>query len=60
MIKIVQLNFIKEHISITIINGCQRDCKTRVKKNTLYREFIKHRTKELEDKYKKYKNKIIS
>lgn len=29
------------------------------KKNTLYRDFIKHRTSEKEIKYKRYKNKLI-
>lgn len=28
------------------------------KKNQLYEEYIKHQTKEKEDKYKKYKNKL--
>ena len=28
------------------------------KKNTLYKEFIKHRTTEKEQRYKKYKNKL--
>ena len=35
--------------------GLQNACK---KKNTLYREFIKQRTKEAEKKYKNYKNKL--
>ncbi len=37
--------------------GLQNACK---KKNTLYREFIKQKTKEAENKYKKYKNKLIN
>ena len=40
-----------------ITKGLQNACK---KKNTLYREFIKERTKEAENKYKKYKYKLIS
>ena len=40
-----------------ISKGLQNACK---KKNTLYREFVKHRTKEAENKYKKYKNKLTS
>ena len=35
-----------------ISKGLHNACK---KKNTLYREFVKHRTKEAENKYK-YKN----
>lgn len=38
--------------------GLQNACKN--KKNTLYREFIKHRSKEAENKYKKNKNKLIN
>jgi len=38
-----------------ITKGLQNACK---KKNTLYREFIKQRTIEAENKYKKYKNKL--
>ena len=38
-----------------ITKGLQNACK---KKNTLYREFLKHRTAEAENKYKKYKNKL--
>ena len=37
--------------------GLQNACK---KKNTLYREFIKHRTMEAENKYKTYKNKLTN
>ena len=37
--------------------GFEKSCK---KKNRLYREFITYRTKEKEDKYKKYKNKLTS
>jgi len=38
--------------------GLQNACK---KKNTLCREFIKHRTKEAKHKYKyKYKNKLTN
>ena len=37
-----------------ISKGLHNACK---KKNTLYREFVKHRIKEAENKYKKYKNK---
>lgn len=37
--------------------GLQNACK---KKNTLYRGFMKQRTKEAEDKYKKYKNKLTN
>lgn len=40
-----------------ISKGLQNACK---KKNTLYREFIKHRTKVAENKYKKYKNKLTN
>ncbi len=40
-----------------ITKGLQNACK---KKNVLYKEFIKHRTKEAENKYKKYKNKLTS
>ena len=40
-----------------ITKGLQNACK---KKNTLYREFIKHRTNETETKYKKYKNKLTN
>ncbi len=38
-------------------NGLQNACK---KKNTLHREFIKLRTKEAENRYKTYKNKLIN
>ena len=37
--------------------GLQNACK---KKNALYRNYIRQRTKEAEVKYKKYKNKLIS
>ncbi|WP_227487742.1 hypothetical protein, partial [Nocardioides malaquae] len=40
-----------------ITKGLQNACK---KKNTLYREFIKLRTKEAENRYKKYKNKLTN
>ena len=36
-----------------IINACK-------KKNTLYRQFLKHRTVQSENKYKKYKNKLTN
>ena len=39
-----------------ITKGLSNACK---KKNTLYRDFIKYRTKEKETKYKRYKNKLI-
>ena len=35
-----------------LLNACK-------KKNSLYKKFIKDRTKEAEDKYKNYKNKLI-
>ena len=40
-----------------ITKGLQNACK---KKNTLYKEFIKLRTKDAENKYKKYKNKLTN
>ena len=40
-----------------ITKGLQNACK---KKNTLYKEFIRHRTKVSEDKYKKSKNKLTN
>ena len=40
-----------------ITKGLQNACK---KKNTLYRDFIRHRTKDAENKYKVYKNKLIN
>lgn len=40
-----------------ITKGLQNACK---KKNTLYREFLKQRTKDAENKYKKYKNKLTN
>lgn len=40
-----------------ITKGIENACK---KKNVLYRRFLKHRTKEAENKYKIYKNKLIS
>ena len=39
-----------------ITNGIQKACK---KKNALYKEFLKKRTTEAENKYKLYKNKLI-
>lgn len=44
-----------EHSWIT--KGLQNACK---KKNTLYREFIRLRTTDVENKYKKYRNKLIN
>lgn len=38
-------------------NGLHKACR---KKNILYKEFLKHRTIEMENKYKKYKNKLIN
>ena len=38
-----------------ITKGLQNACK---KKNTLYREFIRLKTVEADNKYKKYKNKL--
>ncbi len=38
--------------------GIRNACKKT--QNTLYRQFIKHRTKEAKLKYKKYKTKLIS
>lgn len=40
-----------------ITKGLQNACK---KKNLLYKQFLKSRTQEAENKYKKYKNKLIS
>lgn len=40
-----------------ITKGIENACK---KKNVLYRRFLKHRTIEAENKYKIYKNKLIS
>ena len=40
-----------------ITKGLEKSCK---KKNKLYREFLKHRTKEKEDNYKKYRNRLTS
>ena len=40
-----------------LTKGLQNACK---KKNALYRNYIRQRTKEAEVKYKKYKNKLIS
>lgn len=40
-----------------LTKGLKNACK---KKNALYRNFIRKRTKEAEDKYKKYKNKLTS
>lgn len=42
----------KPWISKGILNACK-------KKNSLYRDFIKHRSSEKEIKYKRYKNKLI-
>ncbi len=61
MIKIVQFENIvgkanpknNQWISKRLKNACK-------KKNTLYREFIKYRTTEAENKYKKYKNKLTN
>ena len=40
-----------------ITKGLQNACK---KKNKLYRDFIKHRSLDVENKYKKYKNKLTA
>ena len=48
MIKIVQLYKVAINKDISIVCGSQKDYKM---KNTLYKEFIKHRTKEAENKY---------
>ncbi|XP_061127169.1 uncharacterized protein LOC133147269 [Syngnathus typhle] len=40
-----------------ITKGLQNACK---EKNTIYREFIRQRTKEAENKYKQYKNKLTN
>lgn len=40
-----------------LTKGLQNACK---KKNSLYRDFIKHRNTETENKYKKYKNKLTN
>ena len=40
-----------------ITKGLQNACK---KKNTLYRDFIKFRTNNAENKYKRYKNKLTT
>ncbi|XP_060780217.1 uncharacterized protein LOC132888186 isoform X1 [Neoarius graeffei] len=40
-----------------VTKGLQNACK---KKNILYRQFLKHRTIEGEEKYKKYKNKLTN
>ena len=45
----------KKREKLWLTKGLIKACK---KKNRLYREFIKHRTKEKEDKYKKYKNRL--
>lgn len=55
-LKLYKQNFIKKG-KPWLIKGLERACK---KKNRLYREFIKYRTKEREDKYKKYKNRLTS
>lgn len=50
--KIVQKKYVeKPWISKGIINACK-------KKNLLYKEFLKKRTIEAEQKYKLYKNKL--
>ena len=46
-------------INIQINHGSQKDYKM-VAKRTLYIEFVKHRIKEAENKYKKYKNTLTS
>uniref|UniRef100_A0A8C6M161 Reverse transcriptase domain-containing protein n=1 Tax=Nothobranchius furzeri TaxID=105023 RepID=A0A8C6M161_NOTFU len=55
VIKNIQRNKYKEKPWMT--KGLQNACN---KKNTLYREFIKNRTTEAEQKYKRYKNKLIN
>uniref|UniRef100_A0A672Z783 Reverse transcriptase domain-containing protein n=3 Tax=Sphaeramia orbicularis TaxID=375764 RepID=A0A672Z783_9TELE len=40
-----------------LTKGLEKACK---KKNSLYREFLKHRTKEKENKYKRYKNRLTA
>ena len=40
-----------------ITKGLQHACK---KKNKLYRDFMKHRSLDVENKYKKYKNKLTA
>lgn len=40
-----------------LTKGLEKACK---KKNKLYMEFLKHRTKEKEDNYKKYRNRLTS
>lgn len=40
-----------------VTKGLEKAC---TKKNRLYREFLKHRTKDKEDKYKIYKNRLTS
>lgn len=40
-----------------ITKGLKNACR---KKNTLYREFLKNRTEQVENKYKKYKNKLTT
>ena len=55
-IKEIKMKF-KYSDSPWITKGLQNACK---KKNTLYKEFIKLRTKDAENKYKKYKNKFTN
>ena len=60
MIKTVQFNWTVFIIQLKytkcpwITKGLRNACK---KKNTLYRDFLRHRTKDAENKYKIYKNK---
>ena len=54
--KLINMNH-KYNNNQWITKGLQNACK---KKNTLYREFIKRRKREAEDKYKKYKNKLTN
>ena len=42
----------KKRLTKGLVNVC--------KKKLLYKEFLKHHNKEMEAKYKKYKNKLIS
>ena len=51
---IIQLKYTK---CPWITKGLRNACK---KKNTLYRDFLRHRTKDAENKYKIYKNKLIN
>lgn len=45
----------KKKVKPWLTKGLEKACN---KKNRLYREFIKHRTKDKEDKYKNYKNRL--